>query len=140
MRRGERGGGSGCKGAHPQCLLTSPTLPSLQASLGPTQTYSLGTQVSPFLPGHWASTWVEQRQRDEPLRTLEVMRARGWDTDHRGIAAIIIITALNNWSDHIFLHLPLGSAGEASPGLEMAQDVNQNGSTPLQLPQCVGAL
>lgn len=73
-------------------------------------------------------------------RTLEVMRARGWDTDQRGIAAIIIITTSNNWSDHIFLHLPLGSAGEASPGLEMAQEVNQNGSTPLQLPQCVGAL
>lgn len=57
------------------------------------------------------------------------MQASGWDTDQRRIAAIVIITTSDNWSDHIFLHLPLGSAGEASPGLEMAQDTNQNSST-----------
>lgn len=57
------------------------------------------------------------------------MQARGWDTDQRGVAVIVIITTSGNWLDHIFLLLPLGSARKASPGLEMAQDVNQNSST-----------
>lgn len=58
------------------------------------------------------------------------MQTRGWDTDQRGVAVIVIITTSGNWLDHIFLFLPLGSARKASPGLEMAQDINQNGSTP----------
>lgn len=57
------------------------------------------------------------------------MQARGWDTDQRGVAVIVIITTSGNWLDHIFLLLPLGSARKASPGLEMAQDINQNSST-----------
>lgn len=53
------------------------------------------------------------------------MQARGWDTDQ----SYRIITTSGNWLDHIFLLLPLGSARKASPGLEMAEDINQNSST-----------
>lgn len=53
---------------------------------------------------------------------------------------MVIITPPGNWLDHIFLHLPLGSARKASPGLEMAQDINQNNSTLPQLPPDTWAL
>lgn len=57
-----------------------------------------------------------------------MMQARGRYTDQRGVAVVVSITTLGNWLDHIFLLL--GSARKASPGLEMAQDINQNSSTP----------
>lgn len=59
-----------------------------------------------------------------------MMQARGRYTDQRGVAVVLSITTSGNWLDHIFLLLPLGSARKASPGLEMAQDINQNSSTP----------